>query len=212
LLFALGPDKISGVVNVGTPAAKVLFGATAGRWVGATIAFGLLSVLSAMIMSGPRVYYAMARDGLFFQGMGRLNCLHKTPAAAIFLQAGIAMAMVLTATFDQLLIYIGFTLSLSALVTVAGLIIMRFRLAPIPGQYRTPGYPLTPLLFIAGNVWIITYTLNSRPLASLLGLATIGSGLAAYYVFSRQACRSGDNTSPQDATPNPKPVPQKQGP
>ena len=199
-LFALGSDEMKGVVDVGTRAAKVLFGATAGRWMGAAIAFGLLSVLSAMIMSGPRVYYAMARDGAFFQRMGRLNRLRKTPAAAIFLQAGIAMAMVLTATFDQLLIYIGFTLSLSSLVAVVGLIIMRGRLAPVPGQYRTPGYPWTPLLFIVGNAWIITYTLNSRPVASLLGLATIGSGIMAYGLFARQA---GSNTEPKDATQNP---------
>ena len=199
-LFALGSNEMKGVVDVGTRAAKVLFGATAGRWMGAAIAFGLLSVLSAMIMSGPRVYYAMARDGAFFQRMGRLNRLRKTPAAAIFLQAGIAMAMVLTATFDQLLIYIGFTLSLSSLVAVVGLIIMRGRLAPVPGQYRTPGYPWTPLLFIVGNAWIITYTLNSRPVASLLGLATIGSGIIAYGLFARQA---GSNTEPKDATQNP---------
>ena len=199
-LFALGSNEMKGVVDVGTRAAKVLFGATAGRWMGAAIAFGLLSVLSAMIMSGPRVYYAMARDGAFFQRMGRLNRLRKTPAAAIFLQAGIAMAMVLTATFDQLLIYIGFTLSLSSLVAVVGLIIMRGRLAPVPGQYRTPGYPWTPLLFIVGNAWIITYTLNSRPVASLLGLATIGSGIMAYGLFARQA---GSNTEPKDATQNP---------
>jgi APA family basic amino acid/polyamine antiporter len=203
LLLALGPDKMKGVVDVGTRAAKVLFGAAAGRWIGAAIAFGLLSVLSAMIMSGPRVYYAMARDGIFFLRMGRLNRLQKTPAAAIFLQAGIAMAMVLTATFDQLLIYIGFTLSLSALVTVAGLIIMRGRHAPVPGRYRTPGYPWTPLLFIVGNAWIIVYSINSRPLASLLGLATIGSGLMAYGVFARQARRSGGNAEPKDVTQNP---------
>lgn len=199
LLTALGPDKMNGVVDVGTRAAKVLFGPAAGRWVGAAIAFGLLSVLSAMILSGPRVYYAMARDGIFFQRMGRLNSLHKTPAAAIFLQAGIAMAMVLTATFEQLLIYIGFTLSLSALVAVAGLIIMRARHAPVPGRYRTPGYPWTPLLFIVGNAWIIIYTINSRPIASLLGLATIGSGLAAYGVFARQARRSGGHGERKDA-------------
>jgi APA family basic amino acid/polyamine antiporter len=150
-------------------------------------------------MSGPRVYYAMARDGIFFQRLGRLNRLHKTPAAAIFLQSGIAMAMVLTATFDQLLIYIGFTLSLSALVAVVGLIIMRRRLGPVPGRYRTPGYPWTPLLFIAGNAWIITYSINSRPIASLLGLATIGSGLVAYAVFARQANRSGGNAKREEA-------------
>jgi APA family basic amino acid/polyamine antiporter len=186
-LYALPPDAMSGTLDVGTKAAAALFGTTAGYWVGGAIALGLLSVLSAMIMTGPRVYFAMARDGVFFETFGRLSKLHRTPAASIFLQAGIAMVMVLTATFDQLLIYIGFTLSLSALMTVGGLVILRRRQPLAQGQYRALGYPVTPALFIAGNAWIIFYALKSRPIASLLGVLTIGLGLAVYWAFQRKA-------------------------
>ncbi len=185
-LYALPAEAMSGAVDVAAKAATALFGISAGRWGGGAIAIGLLSVLSAMIMTGPRVYFAMARDRVFFEKFGRLSKLHHTPAASIFLQAGIAMAMVLTATFDQLLIYIGFTLSLSALMTVAVLMLIRRRQPEIQSAYQTLGYPVTPLLFILGNAWIIFYAVKSRPIASLMGLATIALGLAAYLAFQHK--------------------------
>ncbi len=195
-LYALPLADMREAIDVGTKAATALFGTAAGRWVGGAIAIGLLSVLSAMIMTGPRVYFAMARDGVFFRRIGRLNQLHHTPAAAIFLQAAIAMIMVLTATFDQLLIYIGFTLSLSALMTVAGLIILRRRQPDAPAAYRTLGYPLTPLVFIMGNAWIIYHAVKSRPFASLMGLATIGLGVAAYLAFYIRRRKRAGTTLP----------------
>ena len=188
-LYALSPSAMSGTLDIGTRAAASLFNDDAARWLGGAIGFGLLSVLSAMIMTGPRVYFAMARDGIFFRRFGRLSRTHHTPAASIFLQAGIAIFMVLTATFDQLLIYIGFTLSLSSLLTVGGLMILRRRQPRFTGSYRTVGYPVTPLLFILGNAWIIFYTVKGRPVASLMGLATIVVGMAEYKGFQRKTLR-----------------------
>ncbi len=186
-LYALAPVEMAGRADIGAMAATALFGPAAGRWLGLAISVGLMSVLSAMIMTGPRVYYAMARDGVFFRAFGRLSGLHQTPAASIFLQAAIAIVMALTATFDALLIYIGFTLSLSAMLTVVGMMWLR-RLHPMPaGSYRTPGYPFVPALFILGNGWIVVFVLKSQPIASLLGLATIGLGLLAYGAFHHQA-------------------------
>jgi len=188
-LYALAPAEMSGHIDIGAMAATALFGPAVGRWLGLAVAASLLSVLSAMIMTGPRVYYAMARDGVLFRAFGRLSGLHHTPAASIFLQAAIAIVMVLTATFEALLIYIGFTLSLSAMLTVAGMILLRRR-EPLPaGSYRTPGYPFVPVVFILGNGWIIIFVLKSQPLSSLFGLATIALGLFVYGAFLRQAKR-----------------------
>ncbi len=182
-LYALSPEEMAGKADVGAVAAAALFSPQAGRWLGIAIAIGLLSVLSAMIMTGPRIYFAMAKDGAFFQAFGRLSGLHRTPAASIFLQAVIAMVMVLTATFNTLLIYIGFTLSLSSLLTVAGLIRLRARHPLPPGTYRTPLYPLIPLLFLLGNGWIIVFALISQPVAAFFGLGTLVVGLLAYQAF-----------------------------
>ena len=137
-----------------------------------------------MIVTGPRVYYAMAKDGIFFQIFGKVDKLHRTPGHAIFLQAAIAIAMVVTASFDKLLIYIGFTLSLFATITVLGMVVLRMRQPDLKREYKTVGYPVTPFLFILGNLWIIYFSIKSRPIASLLGLVTIGSGILVYNCFS----------------------------
>jgi APA family basic amino acid/polyamine antiporter len=178
-LRALTPQQMAGVVDVSAKAASALWGPATGRWVAGAIALGLLSVLSAM---------TMARDGVFFHVFGRLSRVHRTPAWSIFLQAGIGVLMVLTASFETLLIYIGFTLSLSAAATVAGLVWLRRRSSLTTTGYRTWGYPVTPLLFIAGNLWIVVFTLRSRMLPGVFGAATIGVG-ALLYRFFRQRSR-----------------------
>jgi basic amino acid/polyamine antiporter, APA family len=188
-LYALSPAQMAGHADVGALAAEALFTPAAGHWMGIAIAVGLLSALSAMILTGPRVYYAMARDRVFFPVFGRLSPSHRSPAASIFLQAAIAIAMVLSTTFDTLLIYIGFTLALSTLLTVVGLIVLRLR-RPLPeGSYRTPGYPFIPMIFILGNAWIIFFAVKSRPVTALFGLGTIVLGLVVYSAFRWQANR-----------------------
>ena len=182
-IYALNPTQMSGVLEVGSKSAVSLFGENIGEYFSGAIAIGLLSVLSAMIMTGPRVYYAMAKDGVFFELFGKVNGLRRTPAYSILLQAGIAILMVLTAAFDKLLIYIGFTLSLCAMLTVVGMMVLRKTQPSIDRSYKTFGYPVTPLLFILGNFWIVCFSVKSRPIASLFGLGTIGLGLLVYLYF-----------------------------
>lgn len=193
-LYALPAAEMSGVLEIGAATAGALFDGTIGRLFTVAIGVGLLSVLSAMIMTGPRVYYAMARDGVFFRLFGRVNSLHRTPAHAILLQGGLATLLILTASFDSLLLYIGFTLSLSATLTVIGMIRLRFSRPWLVRPYRTLGYPVTPLLFILGNLWIVCFSLASRPVAALFGLGTIGAGWGVYLFFLAKGggARDGD--------------------
>ena len=189
-IYALPAKELGGVLEVGTESAVSLFGDNISKYFSGAIAVGLLSVLSAMIMTGPRVYYAMAKDGVFFELFGNINKVHRTPAYAIFLQAAIAVAMVFTASFDKLLIYIGFTLALCATLTVLGMILLRITRPALMRDYKTLGYPVTPFLFILGNLWIIYFSIRSRPIASLFGLGTIGLGILVYLYFS---IRRGQN-------------------
>ena len=185
-IYALPVRDMSGVLEVGTKSAGLLFGQEISRYFSGAITIGLLSVLSAMIMTGPRVYYAMAKDGVFFDLFGKVNSVRKTPTYSIFLQSGIAILMVITASFDKLLIYIGFTLSLFTMLTVVGMIVLRKTQPSFDRSYKTFGYPITPLLYIMGNLWIIYFSVKSRPVASMFGLVTIGSGLLVYIYFSRK--------------------------
>ena len=185
-IYALSPSAMVNVMDIGAVAAVALFGKPASRAFSAAVGLGLLSVISAMIMTGPRIYYAMSRDGVFFNVFGQLNSRRRTPASSIFLQAAIAVAMVLTASFDTLLIYIGFTLSLFAMLTVAGLMRLRVTEPNAEISYRTFGYPVTPLVFILGNLWIIVFSIKSRPVTALAGLGTIAAGALIYYVLQRK--------------------------
>jgi len=189
-IYALSPNEMSGVMEVGARAAVSLFGDNISRYFAGAIAICILSAVSAMIMTGPRVYYAMSRDGVFFELFGNINKVHRTPAYAILLQAAIAVVMVVTASFDKLLIYIGFTLALCATLTVVGMILLRITQPALNRDYKTLGYPVTPFLFILGNLWIIYFSIRSRPIASLFGLGTISLGVLVYLYFS---IRRGQN-------------------
>lgn len=187
-IYALPIKEMSAVLEVGAKSAVFLFGGPVSKYFSGAIAIGLLSVLSAMIMTGPRVYYAMAKDGVFFELFGKVNKARRTPAYAIFLQAAIGIFMVLTTSFDKLLLYIGFTLSLFAVLTVVGITVLRIREPDLVRNYKTILYPVTPLLFVSGNLWIIYFTIKSRPLTSLFGLGTIGLGLLVYLYFRTKEC------------------------
>ncbi|MBW1952916.1 MAG: amino acid permease [Deltaproteobacteria bacterium] len=186
-VYGLSAQEMSGVLEVGEKAALALFGPEVSRGFAGAIALSLLSLISAMMMTGPRIYQAMAGDGLFFTAFGRLRGGSGPPGNAILLQAGLALVMVFTASFENLLIFIGFTLSLFSLITVVGLMVLRHR-QPAPGlPYRTAGYPVTPLFFIMCNLWIVLFSIINKPLVSLTGLAAAFLGVLLYIFFKRRA-------------------------
>ncbi len=185
-IYALPARKMSGVMEIGAMSAFALFGEGVGRIFSAAITFCLLSVISAMIMAGPRVYYAMARDHLFFARFGQVTRRHGAPAQAIFLQAAIAILMVVTSSFDKLLLYIGFTLSLFATLTVIGMMVLRSKGLYLKSPYKTFGYPVTPILFILFNLWIILFCIKGNPMVFLYGAGTIGAGILAFFFFNRK--------------------------
>ncbi|MBN1905861.1 MAG: amino acid permease [Deltaproteobacteria bacterium] len=182
-IYALPISEMTGIEDVGATAAISLFGVKIGRIFSGAITVCLLSVISAMIMTGPRVYYAMAKDNAFPRWFGNVSPKHTTPGKAILLQAAIAIIMVITSSFDKLMMYIGFTLSLFAMLTVIGLMILRFKLPGLERPYRTFGYPVTPILFILSNLWIIVHSIKGNPFVVIYGGGTIVLGLFVYLYY-----------------------------
>ena len=206
-LYALKPAEMTGVVEVGAKSAALLFGGAAGQAFSIAVAVGLLSVISAMILAGPRVYYAMAKDGVFFEFFGRVDPLRSSPARAVILQCVVSIAMILTTAFDTLLIYIGVLLSVSSIATVSGMVLLRLRRPGLPRPYRCFAYPLTPIAFIAGNLLVVGFSLWSRPVVVLYAALTLFAGVAVLTI-SRRARR--DAVVSQAAVPGrdlPKPCP-----
>ncbi|MFW2403277.1 MAG: APC family permease, partial [Gammaproteobacteria bacterium] len=190
-LMAAPAEQLSGVVEIGHVAAEGLFGASGARALSAVIAVGLISTISAYVMSGPRVYEAMGasypRLG-FLTGRGE----HSTrgPLAAIALQALLSIGMLLTASFEALLTYVGFTLSIFAALTVAGVVVMRMREPQLERPYRVSGYPVTPLLFVALMVWMIWNSIELAPTVAIAGGATLLLAGGLYLILGRPVART----------------------
>ncbi|MCA9519418.1 MAG: amino acid permease [Myxococcales bacterium] len=185
-VFLVGTTRpqLRGTVEVGHVAAVAIFGDEAGRILSSLIALALISSVSAMVMVGPRVYEAMGDDYRALRFLRR-RTEQGGPRLSIALQALLATLMIVTASFGELLLYIGFTLSLSAGLTVVGVIVWRRRAPELARPYRTWGYPLTPALFAAFSGWMIVHSFYERPLESLFGVATIVVGLLIYWIVRR---------------------------
>ena len=174
---------------IGANAAQSLFGPNIAGVFSALMALSLVSTVNAMITIGPRVYYAMARNGAFFAAAGKVSRRWHTPVIAIVCQG--VCAMLLTATpFRDLLIYIGFTLNFFAMMSVASLFIFRRR----PGWQKLRvvsfAWPLTPVLFILVGVWMTIFGMTLQPIVSAAAMLTIVTGAAVYHFRTRQAIRS----------------------
>jgi APA family basic amino acid/polyamine antiporter len=188
-------NELAGQEKVGHVAATCLFGAQGGRIVSLLIVAGLISTVSANLMSGPRVYEAMGAD---YRWLRFLSCRRAGggPLYSIALQAVLAAIMLVTASFEGLLTYIGVTLSLSAGATVLGALVLRYREPDLPRPYRTWGFPLTPLVFLALESWMIVFAVWKEPWTAACGAATIAAGLVVYGLLRFQGIRqssSGDS-------------------
>jgi len=145
-----------------------------------------------MIMIGPRVLEAMARDGLMPSSFAKLN-RRGVPSTAVFVQAALAAVFVVTSSFGPLLIYIGFTLTIFAGLTVLSL----FRLRKDPNIKRVcVGYPVTPLIFLAFALWATVWSISSQPVPTLLALATL------LIVYAGHAVTTGRNVKSDIKTEN----------
>jgi APA family basic amino acid/polyamine antiporter len=173
-------SELAGKVEVGHVAATHLLGSGGARVISGIIALGLVSTVGALIVTGPRVYEAVGRDYRKLAFLARRSP-GGGPVVAITLQSTLALAMMATARFETLLIYIGFTLSIFAGLTVCS--VFRLRRRPdIAAPYRMWGYPVTPSLFVALMAWMVLHGIIERPVTALAGLATMASGLLVYRI------------------------------
>ncbi len=177
-VFSAPTDQLAGKLEVGRVAATALGGPAWGNTVSALVALVLVSSISSLIMAGPRVYARMAEDRYLPAWLAAHN---GPPVNAILLQGALALALLWSSTFDQLLTYIGFTLGLSTAATVGGLVRIRLREG---SQFRVPGWPWVPGLFLVATLAITGFGIAQRPKESLAGLATILLGLLGW-VFAK---------------------------
>ena len=189
-IYANPLESMKGVEAVGAQASTALFGGAAGGLFAAAMAASLLATINAMSMVGPRVYYAMARDGAFFRAATRLHPKWKSPWITVIAQGLCCCVLILTGTFESLVYYIGFTLWLFTALSVLALFKFRKRPNWRPTRWVSLAYPLIPLLYIAANLLVFVYFVNSRRGEAAWSLLTVLGGALLYHLYIRGSRRS----------------------
>ncbi len=196
-LHVLGAGALAASTAPAAEAMRAVLGPAGGTLIAAGIAVSTFGFLNLVILVTPRVFQAMAADGVFFPRLARLHPVHRTPAAAIALQAVWAAVLVLSGSFSQLVDYVAFADWIFFGLTVAGLFVYRSRdrrqgVAVRPGEFRVPGYPWTPAVFVAAAIFVVASSVVANPRNSLIGTGLLGLGVPAYWYWRR--CGSGKGT------------------
>jgi len=186
-VYAIPPAQMEGVESIAGLAAGNLFGRSAETVLSLFISFALFSSLSAYLILGPRVYYSMARDGIFFKSVAAVDPKCCVPTRSIVLQGAIAAVMVVLGTFEQLLTYMGFSLGIFPLLAVLGVFKLRRTGRSV---VKLPGFPLASALYLLVGAAILVLSFLSRPVESLIAVATALAGIPVYFFFKRSAGKS----------------------
>lgn len=178
-LYSVPVSELKGVVEVGYLSANKIFGPDLGKFMSLIIALLLVSTVSAMILAGPRVMQAMGKD-MHQLKVFSISNKNNVPYISVLFQSAISIALVLTSSFESLITYVGFTLNLFTFLTVMGIFILRTKHKHIQTSYKTPLYPLTPILFLLINGWILFFIFKNKTTESLFGLGTVALGFLVF--------------------------------
>ncbi len=181
---ALGSAHIRGTDSAAASATVASFGNGATQFVSVLIVVSILGAMNGMILTGPRVYYAMAREGDFLPAFGKLDRVFHAPSLAIIVQGVWAVALLQMGNFQQLLTHVVFTAWIFYGLAVGGVIILRRRFPDVVRPFRTPGYPITPSLFVFAAGAVAVSTFLTQPRSALTGIGLILLGVPVYFVFA----------------------------
>jgi APA family basic amino acid/polyamine antiporter len=186
-LAALGPEAMAQSTAVAADAALRTFGPTASTFVALLAIVTIVGAANGLLLTVPRVFFAMANDGIFFRTLARVHPRFGTPAASIVAVALVGALLTLSGTFDQLLTYVVFTGWIFYMLAGISLFVFRRRDPHAPRPYRVPGYPLTPLVFVISALGVVLNTIVAQPARAAVGLGVVALGVPVYYLWARDA-------------------------
>jgi APA family basic amino acid/polyamine antiporter len=172
--------------RVATAVMEAAFGGVGAKLMAAAILISTFGCVNGMLLAGARVYYAMSRDGLFFQSAGRLNEKTSTPVNSLWMQWGWTCLLCLSGSYGQLLDYVIFAVLVFYVLTIVGLFVLRRTQPDAVRPYKAFGYPVLPALYIVMAVWICGVLLRYKPQYTWPGLILVLLGLPVYAVWQRQ--------------------------
>ena len=182
-LAALGPERVAASQRVAGEATAAVLGPRAGQLIALAIIISMYSAAHSIVLTAPRVYFSMARDGLFFRRLAEVHPRFGTPALAIIASAAWACVLAITGTFEQLLTYVVFVGWIFYALGAAAVIVLRRKRPDVARPFRVPGYPFTPLLFVLAAAAIVINTVATQPLRAAIGLAVVLLGAPAYVIW-----------------------------
>ena len=188
-LAALGTSGVMASERVAADAVSAVLGPGAAKVIAAVILVSMFSAANGITLTAPRLYFSMARDRVFFATLASVHPRFGTPALAIVASSVWAMLLAITGTFEQLLTYVVFIGWIFYALGGLAIFAYRRREPGMPRPFRTPGYPLTPLLFVASAAAIVINTIVSQPGRAALGLGLVLLGVPAYYLWRARALR-----------------------
>lgn len=184
-IYLVPPEQVTSGETFAAQVGEVLFGSAGGKLFSAIVIVAVLGSLAAVIMSAPRVYFALASDGLFVPAVAALHPRFATPARAIVIQAVLASVLVLVGTFNTIVSYFIFVVVLFLALTIVGLFVLRRRnAAKVP--YQTPGYPVTPIVFLVLITVLLVLLGGNNPRQAFAGVGIVALGLPVYYLVFRR--------------------------
>jgi APA family basic amino acid/polyamine antiporter len=185
-LAALGPINAARTDSIAATAVTAVVGRSASKFVAGAILISIFSATNGLTLTAPRVYFAMARDELFFHQLAKIHPRFRTPAFAVIAGSAWAILLAATGTFEQLLTYVVFTGWLFYALGAASIFVYRRKTEPGESHYRVPGYPLTPLLFILAAGALVVNTVATQIGRAAIGLGIVILGVPAYYLWRRR--------------------------
>jgi APA family basic amino acid/polyamine antiporter len=184
---ALGVNGVATSTRVAADAAGMAFGPWAARGVSLVILVSIFSAANGMMLTLPRLFFAMSRDRLFLSALAQVHPRFGTPAIAIVATAIWSAALAVSGTFEQLLTYVVFMSWLWFALAALAIFAYRRREPDAVRPFRTPGYPVTPIVFVLAALGIVLNTVFAQPKQSLIGLAFAVLGVPAYLFWRRRA-------------------------
>lgn len=184
-LYLVPIEAVTSSETFAAQAGEVLFGRAGAQVFSTIVVFTVLGSLAAIIMSAPRVYFAMARDGLFISAAAAIHPRFGAPARAIALQALLASLLVVLGSFNQIVSYFIFVVVIFIALTVAALFLLRRKSAHTP-EYLTPGYPVTPVIFLVLVAVLLFLLASNNPKQAFVGAGVVALGIPVYYLLFRR--------------------------
>ena len=184
--YVLPAAAVAGSDRVAAEMMRRIWGAAGANAVSIAAMISIFAALNGSILTGARVPFAMARDGLFFKSIGIVNPKYFTPSRSILALSAWSMLLVLSGRYDQLFTYVIFASWILYGMATASVLVLRRNRPDMERPYRTLGYPIVPVLFVLVAVLLIFNTLRESPRESIMGLALIAAGLPFYFYWKRQ--------------------------